>query len=68
MNTKAISVVEAAIKKDNYNKIVGIREFTSPGKLWMQKACKFYRKNGFNLGIWSVNWEALNKGHKAKKG
>jgi hypothetical protein len=66
MKTKAISEVSEAIKKDEYNKIVGITAYTKPKSMWMQMACKFYRKNSKHQGVAGVNWEALNKGHKSQ--
>jgi hypothetical protein len=66
MNTKAISEVKELIKKDEYNKVCGIKAFTKPKSMWMQMACKFYRKNTKNSRITAVNWEALNKGHKSQ--
>ena len=52
-------VVEAEQKREEYNRVCGIREFTKPGRMWMQMACKFYRKNTKNQGVAAISWVRL---------
>lgn len=49
-------IVEAEEKREEYNRVCGIREFTKPKSMWMQMACKFYRKNTKNQGVAAVSW------------
>ena len=46
-------------KKEEILEILGIKMFTNKRVIWMQKFCKYYRKNGKNQGFVHTDWDKI---------